>query len=237
MNSYSCLAAYYDRLMGDFDYEGYLSKIIPLIGREGADLCCGSGKIAVALAKEGKKIIASDISAQMLDAARTNAKKQGAGVLFVLSDIRDFTPPHKLDFATCVCDGINYVKQKDIRPLFEKIAGYLKDGGVFVFDVSTSYKLTKILANNEFFEEYDDLTYLWSNKLSKDKITMNISFFVRDTDGKYIKKTEEHTQYIHTQDAIENALQGLFSFEAYDFDGFKKPGAKTSRIVWVCTKR
>lgn len=237
MSSYSCLAHYYDRLMGDFDYQGYLQKLNLLEGTEGVDLCCGSGKIAIALAKAGKKITGVDLSPDMLNEARNNARKEGVNITLVNCDICKFMPPHKVDFVTCVCDGINYIAPKKLDSLFATVAGFIKDRGQFVFDISSQYKLKKILGNNEFFEEYDDLTYLWSNKFSKDKLNMSLSFFVKQKDNAYLKFTEEHTQYAHSQQIIENALSPYFDFKAYDFDGFCEIKNTTSRIVWVCVKK
>ena len=87
-----------------------------------------------------------------------------------------------------------------------------------------------------FFEDYDDVTYLWTNAPFKGGVKMELTFFIRDKDGKYIKQTEEHTQYAHTREDIENAMKDLFSFKAYDFSTMGEVSAKTARIVWVCER-
>ena len=51
MSAYSILAKYYDRLMGDFDYKGYLKFVENDLKGEGVDLACGSGEMTIALAK------------------------------------------------------------------------------------------------------------------------------------------------------------------------------------------
>lgn len=237
MNGYSCLAAYYDRLMTDFDYDGYLALLgRELKGDEGVDLCCGSGRITIALAKQGKKMTGVDLSAEMLGEAAKNARSQGVKPLFVQSDATVFRPQRQVDFITCVCDGLNYIKPKNLAVFFENAACFLKKGGKLIFDVSSEYKIKRIISDNVFFEDYDDLTYLWSNSQFKDGVNMELTFFIRDTDGKYIKKTEEHTQYAHTESAVESALKDRFSFKAYDFATMGKVSAKTARIVWVCEK-
>lgn len=238
MSGYSVLASYYDRLMTDFDYDGYL-KVLDgeLAGSEGVDLCCGSGRITIALAKRGKKMTGVDASAEMLGEAVKNARAEGVRPLFVQSDIADFAPPHKADFATCVCDGLNYVPQKKLAAVFASVANYLGKGAKFVFDVSSEYKLKKIIGNNVFFEDHDDLTYLWANETFSGGVRMELTFFIRGEDGKYIKLTEEHTQYAHKREDVEKALDGVFAFRAYDFATMGEVNAKTARILWVCERK
>lgn len=237
MNGYGCLAAYYDRLMTDFDYEGYLSLLDrELEGHEGVDLCCGSGRITTALARRGKKVIGADMSAEMLGEAIKNARAAGVNPLFVQADATTFRPQHSVDFATCVCDGLNYIKPKNLAVFFENAACFLKKGAKFVFDVSSEYKLKKIIGSNVFFEDYDDLTYLWTNTPFAGGVKMELTFFIRGGDGKYTKQTEEHTQYAHKQSAIEEAMTGKFSYKAYDFSTMGVVGSKTTRILWVCER-
>lgn len=237
MNGYGCLAAYYDRLMTDFDYKGYLELLgRELSGSEGVDLCCGSGRITVALAKSGKKMTGVDLSGEMLGEAAKNARAAGVKPLFVQSDATSFRPQHDVDFITCVCDGVNYIKPKNLAVFFENAACFLKKGGKLVFDISSEYKIKKVIADNVFFEDYDDLTYLWSNTPFSGGVKMELTFFIRGNDGKYTKQTEEHTQYAHTQSAIESALKDRFSFKAYDFATMGKVNQKTVRIIWVCER-
>lgn len=238
MSGYSVLASYYDRLMTDFDYDGYLKVLdSELKGTEGVDLCCGSGRITIALAKRGKKMTGVDISAEMLGEAAKNSREAGAIPLFVQSDIADFAPPHKFDFATCVCDGLNYVPQKKLAAVFSAVADCLKSGAKFVFDLSSEYKLKKIIGNNVFFEDHDDLTYLWANETFSGGVRMELTFFIRGEDGKYTKLTEEHTQYAHKREDVEKALDGKFAFRAYDFATTGEVNAKTVRILWVCERK
>ena len=237
MNGYGCLAAYYDRLLADFDYAGYLALLDREIeGTEGADLCCGSGAITVALAKKGKKMTGADISPEMLSRAAANAREAGVRPVFVEADATTFRPHKTVDFVTCVCDGLNYIRPKDLAVFFKNAACILEKGGKLIFDVSSEYKIKKIIADNVFFEDYDDVTYLWTNAPFKGGVKMELTFFIRDKDGKYIKQTEEHTQYAHTREDIENAMKDLFSFKAYDFSTMGEVSAKTARIVWVCER-
>ncbi|MDE6189938.1 MAG: class I SAM-dependent methyltransferase, partial [Clostridia bacterium] len=177
MTAYSILAKYYDRLMGDFDYEGYLNFVEDKLKGEGVDLACGSGEAAIALAKRGRKMTGIDLSADMLNVATVKAKKCGVDVKWIRQDAAQLELSHKVDFFTCVCDGVNYIPDSKLSDFFSRVKSYLKDGGVFAFDVSSEYKLTKIIADNLFCEDYDDVTYIWSNALGDGFVDMDLDFF------------------------------------------------------------
>lgn len=234
MVSYSILAKYYDRLMGDFDYDGYLSFVKELIKGEGADLACGSGEITVRLAKAGHKMIGIDLSADMLNVATVKAKSMGLDIKWICQDMLEFELNHKADFVTCVCDGVNYIPKKDFKRLLERVRANLKEGGIFVFDVSSEYKLKNILGDNLFCEDYDDVTYIWQNTLEKDHVDMDIDFFERIKDDTYRRIEESHRQYIYERQFVEDNLKDMWEYEVFDGENFSKPASRSKRLLFVC---
>lgn len=79
-----------DVLIPRQDTELLVEKVLPLLpGRKALDLCTGSGCIAVSLALMEKtaSVDASDVSEGALSVARQNAKRHGANVHFVKSDL------------------------------------------------------------------------------------------------------------------------------------------------------
>lgn len=237
MESYSILAKYYDSLMQDFDYLRYLELIEKYVKGDGVDLCCGSGTITIALSKLSHKMIGVDFSSQMLSIANQKAFNEGEEILWIQQKSQNFDAKKEVDFVTCVCDGINYISIKDFEKLIVKLDSYLKKGGFFIFDISSEYKLRNILGNNFFFEDLEELTYLWQNKLTKDKITMDITFFVSDKDDKYTRYDEYHTQYIHKKEDVLSLLNKKYKVKMFDGETFKSIKDNSSRIIFVCEKR
>lgn len=233
MQSYSILAKYYDRLMGDFDYDGYIDFIKDYVKGEGIDLACGSGEITVRLAKAGNKMIGIDLSGEMLNVATVKAKSMGLDIKWICQDMLDLELSHKIDFATCVCDGINYIKKDDLATLFAKVRQNIKDGGIFVFDISSSYKLKKILGDNLFCEDYDDITYIWQNTLKKDYVDMDIDFFEKIEKDIYRRIEESHRQYIHEREFIQSLIEKNWDFEVFDGEKFSSPTSKSKRLLFV----
>lgn len=234
MVSYSILAKYYDRLMGDFDYDGYLSFVKGRLSGEGADLACGSGEITVRLAKEGRKMIGIDISPDMLNVATVKAKNMGLDIKWICQDMLEFELNHKADFITCVCDGVNYVPTQDFKKLLDRVKSNLKENGIFVFDVSSEYKLKNILGDNLFCEDYDDVTYIWQNTLGKGYVDMDIDFFERIKDDTYKRIEESHRQYVYKREFIEDLLKDGWDHEVYDGEKFSTPSSRSKRLLYVC---
>lgn len=239
MSSYTVLARYYDRLMGDFDYDGYLTLLEGMVSGRGADLCCGSGKIAIGLAKCGCKMIGVDSSAQMLSQAASCARKSGADVLWIGQDAADFVPMHPLDFVTCVCDGFNYLSSDQLAGAIAKIGGYVKKGGKLIFDVSTEYKLAEVLGDNVFCEDYDDVTYIWSNRYDaqKKRIRMQVGFFEPQGDGTYRRTDEEHIQYAHCHCDLIKLLDSDWEIECRDGERYGELTEKSVRAIYICTRK
>lgn len=196
MNAYSALADYYEIFSDkDCDYESWSQYLYLLLRRhgcaKGADVACGTGKMTRLLAAKGFKVVGIDNSEEML------AQAMSAGrATYVRQDMTELLLPHKADFITCVNDGTNYLNAKKTEIFFKRVADNLRTGGVFVFDISTPYKFSNKIADNVFYIDNDDVTCLWCNRTEKDKVTMDLTFFVREGDL-YRRSDERHVQYIH----------------------------------------
>ena len=206
MNEYSILANYYDKFTHkDCDYvrwSQYLYNIANAYNaREVVELACGTGKMTTLLVERGLKIIGIDHSVDMLNVARAKCKAN-----FVCQDMRRFALPHQSDMAICVNDGVNYLTPRELQPFFCQVAANVKLGAPFVFDVSTSYKLTQVISDNVFYWDDERETLLWSNSLKGQSVEMNLTLFEQDEKGTYRRRDERHVQYVHRQDAIEWAL-------------------------------
>lgn len=236
MSSYSVLAKYYDRLMGDFDYGTYVEFIKDKLSGEGADIACGSGEITVRLAKAGCRMTGIDLSEEMLNVARDKARREGLDVKWVRQDIVQLELAHKVDFVTAVCDGFNYIPQNKLGAVLDRIRANLKEGGTLVFDVSSEYKLRNILADNLFCEDYDDVTYIWQNTLKRDCVDMDVDFFEKTQSGLYRRVEETHRQYIHTQEKIESLLKDKWTWQVYDGEKFCKVSQKSKRLLFICIR-
>ncbi|MDE5654365.1 MAG: class I SAM-dependent methyltransferase [Clostridia bacterium] len=235
MSAYSILAKYYDALMGDFDYDGYFEFIKDRLSGEGVDLACGSGEMTIRLAKDGRKMIGVDLSGEMLNVATLKAKKMALDVKWVNLDMTQIELSHPVDFITCVCDGVNYISGNDLFKFLDRVYGLLKTDGKLIFDISTPYKLEKILGDNLFCEDLDDVTYIWSNALGDGYVDMDIDFFEKIEGDTYRRIEESHRQYTHSVDFIKSCL-AKWQVEIYDGETYGKPKDKSKRLIFIATK-
>ncbi len=236
--SYNCLAKYYQLFTDkDCDYtlwSQYLYAVIKSHGAtKGVDLACGTGKMTRLLSKCGLDIVGCDSSNEMLSEARM----QGRG-RYICQDMLQLQLPNKVQFVTIVNDGVNYIKGAQLSTLFDNISANLVASGVLVFDISSSYKLTEIIGNNVFYHDLDQVTCLWTNKLFSDRVLMDIALFDKVKDNTYARQDEQHTQYIHENNFVIDALNNSgFNVEAYDCYSNKPVTSKTQRITYIATKR
>lgn len=225
--SYSTLAKYYDALMTDFDYDGYEAFIAERVRKgKGLDLACGSGEMTVRLKKRGFDVDGADFSPEMLNSAVEKAKKHRLHICFYIADLNNLKIEKGYDFVTVVCDGFNYVSNGNkLKKAFEAIYGALADGGVFIFDISTSHKLKNVLGSNLFYEDNENLTYFWQNTDRGNSVDMELTFFEKQKDGLYLRSDELQTQYAYSDDFVCGALTETgFRFTAFNerFENYKQ---------------
>lgn len=204
--SYSVIANSYDNLThNDCDYISWSQYLFAAATKHKAknvvDLACGTGKMTALLAKRGLQVVGVDSSAEMLAQA---CKKCRA--VFVEQNMQKLKLARPMDMAVCVNDGTNYIHPDDLVEFFQAVKGNLKQGAPFVFDVSSAYKLQNVVANNVFYVDDQNKTLLWTNTLGQNFVTMNLTMFTKCGDS-YSRSDESHTQYIHTQQFIQNCLQ------------------------------
>jgi len=171
----------------------------------------------------------------MLNVATQKAKTSGLDVKWVNLDMLDLELNHRVDFITCVCDGVNYISQKDLQKFFDSVYNCLNEGGKFVFDISSRYKLEEILGNNLFCEDYDDVTYIWSNSLGDGYVDMDIDFFEKIEGDTYRRIEESHRQYIHEVGIIKTCLK-QWRVDIFDGETYGKVTEESKRVIFAATK-
>lgn len=226
------MAGVYDlfRDADDAKRAAYLSRFLPR--GKGVDLGCGTGGLTRALYGLGYDLYGVERSAEMLQVCLSH----GGQIKFVQADAARFPALHPLSFAVASCDVINYMA--DPSACFTHVYTTLAADGVFVFDVSSAYKLRHVLAGNTFSQTKDDVTYIWQNALHKDRLTIDFTVFLPQGET-YIKQYERQTQYVHTQAKLTKALRGagFAHVDCYGYYTQKPPTAKTERILFVAKKQ
>lgn len=238
--SYSALGGRFEYLNADCDYltwSQYLLNKIKSAGNysTGLDVGCGNGYFTRAFNRAGYKVDGIDISPQMLSEAKRLAAKEGVRCEFLSGDITKLKVGKKVDFCTAVNDCVNYVPKNKLKTAFARIYAATNAGGAFFFDISSEYKIRKILGDNLFGEDREELSYMWFNRQTDDGVEMELTFFIRRDDGLYERADETHFQYAHTENEVICALKeaGFARVEAEGHLG----GDKTERIQFSAFKK
>ena len=99
------------------------------------ELCCGTGRLTLPIAKEGYTITGVDITPSMLEKAKTKASKEGLEIEFIEADIRTLDLPDKYDFIFIPFNSIHHLyKNEDLFMAFKAVKNHLKEGGLFLLD-------------------------------------------------------------------------------------------------------
>lgn len=244
MNSYSDFASIYDKLMhNDVDYEkwaDYIENIFDMYDvnpKLVCDLACGTGNITIPLAKRGYDMTGVDISEDMLNIARDKAS--GLDILFLNQSITRLDLYGTMGAFLCMIDGINYVlTPKLLEQAFKRMKTCFMDpDALFIFDISSRFKLQNTIGSNIFIHSDNDIFYAWQNRyIEKKNISdMMLTFFVRHRKI-YRRFEERHLQRAYTENELRYMLKkaGFSSIDVYDELTFEKPRENSERIVFVC---
>ncbi len=239
--AYNKFAGVYDRLMSDCPYDKWIDFILTKAGdiKEAADGACGTGNIAQRLALKGVKVTAFDISNEMLDLAQEKARKNGLAIRYLQQDLTDFELMHKTELVTVCCDGINYlIGEGELHSCFECANRALNEGGMFIFDISSEYKL-RHMDGQMYGDDSEELAYIWNNSIVNDVLELSLSFFCRTNNGLYQRFDEVQFQRAYKYDEIIKTLEetGFGKIEVYD-NYTDEPANETSlRLTFCAVKR
>jgi SAM-dependent methyltransferase len=99
------------------------------------ELCCGTGRLTIPLAKAGLHITGVDNSKPMLEYAAFKAKNENLNISFIEADIRTFDSPTEYDLIFIPFNSIHHLyDNKDFFDTLNVVKKHLKDDGIFIFD-------------------------------------------------------------------------------------------------------
>lgn len=245
MESYDGLAYIYDKMI-DMDYdkwarfvtEYFNSQGIELRGKKLLELGCGTGNMTFRLKDRGMDITAVDLSNEMLNKAMDKALKKRCKILFVNQNMTELNLNKKYEFIFSFCDGYNYIlSEEELQKSFERVYSHLGNGGYFLFDISTPYKLKEKIGNNTFTQNEEDVCYIWDNYMEKDILEMYITFFNREG-VLYRRFKEHHLQRVWDIDYMKEGLKnaGFKDINVYNDYTIDSIDDSCERAVFICKK-
>ena len=244
MESYKDFARVYDEFMDQTPYDEWLLNILNVFkeykikkAAQVLDLGCGTGKMSRRLAREGYQVTAVDNSMDMLEIA---ASEEDDHILYVLQDMVSLELPQQVDAAVSICDCMNYIlEEDDLKEAFRRVKRFLKEDGVFIFDMNSHYKYKEILACNTFAEDREDASFIWDNfYYEEERINeYDLTLFIQEdgSEDLYRRYQETHYQRGYTLEEMKELVErsGLVFEAAYDAVTHEEPTEKSERIYIV----
>lgn len=237
---YNEFSRFYDKLI-DIDYKKFRDYYIKILSKYGVsanlivDLGCGTGTLTNLMHQEGFDVLGIDSSIEMLEIA----KNKNNEILYLYQDITKFELYGTVDAIYSSLDCINYITDKEaLINMFKLINNYLNFGGLYIFDISSYYKISEVLGKNTFVFDDDELFYTWENFFEDDLLTLNLTFFEKHGNS-YKRFNEDQTQRAYKCTEISKLAEdvGLEVLGIFDEFTFNEPLPKSERIFFVLRRR
>jgi SAM-dependent methyltransferase len=241
---YQAFAQLYDVLMDNDDYDQWLDNLLTLYERYDfhpnkiIDLGCGTGKLTNKLAQENFIMTGIDLSEEMLAIANEEAFEKNLRVRYLNQDMRTFQYNKTVDAVISICDGINYIlTEKDLKKVFSNVYNVLAEGGLFIFDISTAYKLKHIIGNNTYVENHEHFSYVWDNEFDAEHsiLSFELTIFIQEN-HLFERLIEHHQQKAHTVETLSRLLQQFEVLDILDAETLKDYRDDSERIYFIVRK-
>ncbi len=247
MESYGDFAELYDQLMYDIDYKEWFDYIEKIFKRDGKkpknilEMACGTGSLTKHFCEANYNVTCFDLSEEMLTVAYSKLSSY-RNVDILRQDMIDFfLNKKKYDAIIAACDSINYITDdQDLLKVFKNAYDHLEDGGMFIFDINSYYKLKNIIGKNIFVQDTDDIFYIWDNEFIEDEEICNfyLTFFVKQ-DELYSRFDEMHRERAYKTEDIEDMLKkigfkDIFIYDAFSFENIER---NSERIFFIASKK
>ena len=244
MEAYSDFARVYDIFMDNVEYEKWAEYLIGSLKEYGIEdgivleLGCGTGVMTELLAESGYDMIGVDNSEEMLGEAMEKRAESGHEILYLEQDMREFELYGTVRAIVSVCDCMNYIlEEDDLKEAFRRVKRFLKEDGVFIFDMNSHYKYKEILACNTFAEDREDASFIWDNFYDEeDRINeYQLSLFIQNEEGTYNKYEELHLQKAYEEGEITRLLHeaGFSTIRVLDAETMGEVKEDTQRLYFI----
>ena len=244
--AYEALAGSYDRLTNDIPYEAVLAFYRQILARYGCkpasavDLACGTGSMALLLAREGLSVLGVDRSEEMLTLAADKAAELENPPYFIRQRMEKLRLPMPVDLVVCCLDGINYVTEPEaLRETFRRVCKALNPEGLFIFDVNSEAKL-RSLDGQIFLDEDDAVFCLWRADYDETSRICRYGMDIFQKQGRLWQRSrEEHLEYAYRREELTQWLAeaGFSQIEVYGDRKLSPPEPEEQRIFIAAQKK
>lgn len=166
-------------------------------------------------------------------------------ILYLEQDMREFELYGTVKAIVSICDSMNYITSKeDLLKVFRLVNNYLDKDGIFIFDMNTEYKYSKILANNIIAENRNDCSFIWENDYNEEtkinEYQMTIYVKTEKEENNLFERFEEvHYQKAYNLEEVKEllAMSGMEFIAVYDAFTHNPPHAHSERVYFIAREK
>jgi SAM-dependent methyltransferase len=168
------------------------------------DLCCGTGRHSLELARRGFSVIGVDRTASYIEKAKQKAENENLQAEFVVSDMREYCQPNNFNIVINLFGSFGYFEDlADDQRVVDNVYASLYSGGKFLIETTGKEILAREFQERDWWEE-DDTLVLAERKLYQSWSRIQTRWIVIKGDQRV-----EHTVSVRSYSASE--LSGLLS--------------------------
>lgn len=237
------LAPFYDALMLGVPYKMWVEYLEALLKLNDChpdtvlDVACGTGNVSEILAERGYRVTGIDNAPGMIE----SAKAKGGLAEYYVQDLTTLDLGRQFDLAVSLFDSLNYVLDPNaLAQGFVCIYEHIKPGGLFIFDVNTTYALANSFFDQSDTSESSNPRYVWRSEWDPEAhvCTVRMKFEMTMVDGSVNHFREVHRQRAYELSELAGMLESagfkeVTSYHAYDF---RRPSKRSDRVFFTARR-
>jgi SAM-dependent methyltransferase len=242
---YRTLPPYYDRWQKSYGKD-FSTLIFPRLiasirshrisGRTMVDVACGTGTLALLMARRGWEVSGVDASEGMLAQAAEKTAGSSLPVAFFRQDMRELALPRPVHLATSFFDSLNHLMTAgELGTVFRRVRESVVPGGWFIFDTSTERCFTTLWTKSETFH-HRDFSLVLDNSYDRASRSAlcNVTLEVRGEEGT-VSLNETVRERFYTVEEVSGLLAeaGFAVRECEDFNFTYNPAVGKLKTWWV----
>lgn len=243
--SYQTFAHFYDKVMDQTVYDDWMAFIARYRAHSKPlsilELACGTGQVAVQLAKAGHEVTGFDLSDDMLVLANERMIAEGVNFSLIQGDMRDIGQVGKFDLCTCFSDSLCYLdNEADLQDVFDGVYKNLQEDGLFLFDVHSLYQMREVFPGYQYIYQDQEDVFLWESFEGdlENSVEHVLTFFVPNKNGTFNRLQEVHQERVFEIDVYKKLLKraGFETVEVSSDFGRSTVEAESPRWFFACQK-
>lgn len=140
----------------ELDHAAHLLQLRP--GERILDLCCGTGRHSLELARRGYAVVGVDRTVSFIEKAQNQAREAQLAVDFVVSDMQAYCQPGSFDVVLNLFGSFGYFADpEDDRQVVRNMFATLRPGGRFLIETMGKEIAARGFQEREWSEQGDTL--------------------------------------------------------------------------------